>query len=51
MPNVALLNIGSEELRGNETIKDTFKILKEKNSDEFNFLGYIEGNELDEWRG
>ena len=46
MPNVALLNIGSEELKGNETIKDTFKILKEKNSDEFNFLGYIEGNEL-----
>ncbi len=46
MPNVALLNIGSEELKGNETIKETFKILKEKNSDEFNFLGYIEGNEL-----
>ena len=46
MPNVALLNIGSEELKGNETIKDTFKILKDKNSDEFNFLGYIEGNEL-----
>ena len=45
-PNVALLNIGSEELKGNETIKETFKILKEKNSEEFNFSGYIEGNEL-----
>jgi len=44
--NVALLNIGSEELKGNETIKETFKILKEKKSDDFNFLGYIEGNEL-----
>ena len=45
-PNIALLNIGSEELKGNETIKDTFKILNEKNSTDFNFLGYIEGNEL-----
>ena len=31
-PNVALLNIGSEELKGNETIKETFQILNEKNS-------------------
>jgi phosphate acyltransferase len=45
-PNVALLNIGSEELKGNEIIKETFKILNEKKSDDFNFLGYIEGNEL-----
>ncbi|MDC3186671.1 hypothetical protein OA962_01645 [Candidatus Pelagibacter sp.] len=30
-PNVALLNIGSEELKGNETIKETFQILNEKN--------------------
>ena len=45
-PNVALLNIGSEELKGSETIKETFKILKEKKLEDFNFLGYIEGNEL-----
>ena len=45
-PKVALLNIGSEELKGNETIKDTFKILNEKKSDDFDFNGYIEGNEL-----
>ena len=44
--NVALLNIGSEELKGNETIKETFKILKEKKPIEFDFTGYIEGNEL-----
>tara|TARA_B100001093_G_scaffold145386_1_gene138040 strand:+ start:689 stop:1696 length:1008 start_codon:yes stop_codon:yes gene_type:complete len=44
--NLALLNIGSEELKGNETIKETFKILKEKKLDDFNFKGYIEGNEL-----
>jgi len=46
IPNVALLNIGSEELKGNETIKETFQILNEKNLKNFNFLGYIEGNEL-----
>ena len=45
-PNVALLNIGSEELKGNETIKETFKILNEKKELDFNFFGYIEGNEL-----
>ena len=45
-PNVALLNIGSEELKGNETIKETFKILKDKKSDDYNFFGYIEGDKL-----
>ena len=45
-PNVALLNIGSEELKGNETIKETYQILQEKKSANYNFEGYIEGNEL-----
>ena len=45
-PKVALLNIGSEELKGNETIKETFKLLNEKKKDDFEFSGYIEGNEL-----
>ena len=45
-PNVALLNIGSEELKGNETIKETFQLLNEKNSNNYNFAGYIEGNHI-----
>jgi glycerol-3-phosphate acyltransferase PlsX len=45
-PNVGLLNIGSEELKGNEIIKETYQILKDKESDNFNFSGYIEGNHL-----
>ena len=45
-PNVALLNIGSEELKGNEIIKETFQIMNEKKSNNFDFAGYIEGNEL-----
>ena len=46
IPNVALLNIGSEELKGNEIIKETFKIINEKKSEDYVFSGYIEGNEL-----
>jgi len=45
-PNVALLNIGSEELKGNEVIKDTYQILNDKKSNNYNFAGYIEGNHL-----
>ena len=45
-PNVGLLNIGSEELKGNETIKETYQILNEKKSDNYDFAGYIEGNHL-----
>jgi len=45
-PKVALLNIGSEELKGNEIIKDTFQKLNEKKSNNFTFHGYIEGNQL-----
>ncbi len=45
-PNVALLNIGSEELKGNEIIKETYQLLNERNSKNYNFTGYIEGNHL-----
>ena len=44
--NVALLNIGSEELKGNEVIKETYQILNDKKSENFNFSGYIEGNHI-----
>ncbi len=45
-PNIGLLNIGSEELKGNETIKETFKILSNKKSKNYDFDGYIEGNQI-----
>jgi glycerol-3-phosphate acyltransferase PlsX len=45
-PNVGLLNIGSEELKGNETIKETYQILNDKKSLNYDFSGYIEGNHL-----
>ena len=44
---VALLNIGSEETKGNEVIKNTYQKLNQiHNQEEYEFKGYIEGNNL-----
>ena len=44
---VALLNIGSEEIKGNEVIKETYQKLNQINKDEeYEFSGYVEGNNL-----
>jgi len=43
---VSLLNIGSEEAKGNETIKNTYQKINEIKNKNFNFEGFIEGNEL-----
>ena len=45
-PNVGLINIGSEEYKGNDIIKETYQILNDKKSENYNFSGYIEGNHL-----
>ena len=45
-PNVGILNIGSEEFKGNEVIKETYQILNDKKSNNYDFAGYIEGNHL-----
>ena len=45
-PKVALLNIGTEELKGNEIIKETYRELNQKSKLDFEFKGYIEGNQL-----
>ena len=43
---VALLNIGSEEMKGNNIIKNTYQILNERKNSLFEFKGYIEGNHI-----
>ena len=43
---VALLNIGSEEVKGKEIIKNTYQKLNQINSNDFEFKGFIEGNNL-----
>ncbi len=43
-PRVGLLNIGSEEEKGNLLTKATFQLMQ--GSKEFNFIGNVEGNDL-----
>lgn len=43
-PKVSLLNIGSEEKKGNEVHQEAFKLLNEENG--LNFVGNIEGRDL-----
>ena len=45
-PKVALLNIGSEEMKGNEVIKETYKKLNQVINEDFQFKGFIEGSHL-----
>ena len=43
---VALLNIGSEEIKGNEIIKETYQKLNQVINEHFEFKGFIEGNHI-----
>ena len=45
-PKVALLNIGSEELKGNEIIKETYQKLNQITNEDFDFKGFIEGDHI-----
>ncbi len=40
-PSIALLNIGSEEIKGNETIKQAASLLQ---ASHLNYVGYVEGD-------
>ncbi len=42
-PKVALLNIGEEEIKGHQRIKDANSILK---TSQINYVGYVEGDEI-----
>ncbi len=43
---VALLNIGSEEIKGHEIIKKAYQSMEVKKNDLYEFCGYIEGNQI-----
>ncbi len=46
---VALLNVGSEEIKGTEIIKKAHSLLKEiSQNGDFKFNGYVEGNKITE---
>ena len=45
-PRIGLLNIGTEETKGNELTKETYKLLKEKSAElDINFIGNVEGRD------
>lgn len=43
-PKVGLLNIGTENIKGNEQVKEAAKLIQENKS--INYIGYVEGDEL-----
>ena len=45
IPVVGLLNVGSEEIKGHEELKNSFNSLKIMNNN-FKFYGYLEGNQI-----
>jgi phosphate acyltransferase len=42
-PSVGLLNIGEEEIKGNEQVKRAAKLIADSH---INFIGYVEGNDI-----
>ena len=45
-PAIGLLNIGTEETKGNDLVKESYKLLKEESENHgINFVGNIEGRE------
>ena len=47
MPQIGLLNIGSEEIKGNEIVKEAGELLRAAHErGEIHFLGNVEGNDI-----
>ena len=44
-PKLGLLNVGSEQIKGNTVVKKTFDDLKKMDS-KINFFGFVEGNDI-----
>ena len=45
-PVIGLLNIGTEETKGNELVRESYKLLKEKAEElDINFIGNVEGRD------
>ncbi len=43
-PTVGLLNIGTEEIKGHEEIREASEILRERNLPELDYIGFVEGD-------
>lgn len=42
-PKVGLLNVGEEEIKGNEQVKQAYKLISDSH---INFIGFVEGNDV-----
>lgn len=42
-PKIGLLNIGAEEIKGNQQVKDAASLL---NNSKLNYIGFVEGNDI-----
>jgi glycerol-3-phosphate acyltransferase PlsX len=47
-PTVGLLNIGTEEIKGHEEIREAGEILRAMNAPELNYIGFVEGDGIGE---
>lgn len=45
-PTVGLLNIGVEEVKGLEQVREAGQILREGNFPHFDYIGFVEGNDI-----
>jgi glycerol-3-phosphate acyltransferase PlsX len=43
-PKIALLNVGSEEIKGNDQVKNAARLLADSTS--INYIGYVEGHDI-----
>src|SRR5690606_12730242 len=45
-PTVGLLNVGVEEIKGQEEVKDAGRMLREANKASMDYRGFVEGNDI-----
>jgi phosphate acyltransferase len=45
-PSVGLLNVGTEEIKGIESVKDAGRILRERDDPNLDYRGFVEGDDL-----
>ena len=45
-PTVGLLNIGVEEVKGQEEVKDAARLLRASNLTSLNYIGFVEGDDI-----
>ncbi|AWN38423.1 phosphate acyltransferase PlsX [Methylobacterium radiodurans] len=45
-PTVGLLNVGTEEMKGNEAVKEAARLLREHDAANFSYHGFVEGTDL-----